>query len=117
MKFQIKSLSGQLSEDEKKLIRKKLLWLEEHLANNAELTVGVRQHITKKSNQAYEVVLHLFIPQTKKPIYTKVFRNSLLEALDISKEKIERVVVRQKEKGKGKFHLSVPRISLFRKAK
>ena len=70
MNLQIKSLSGILNEEEKKAIRKSLLPLENLVENSALLTVGVRQHITKRSNQAYELVVHLVVPGKKHPIYS-----------------------------------------------
>jgi len=112
MKFIIKSLSGQLEEDEKKVIRKKLLWFEDHLPNNASLTVGVKQHITKKSNQAFEVIIHLFIPKVKKPVYVRVIKNSLADAIDIIREKIERIVLKKKDKKQFKFKLKLPKLGL-----
>lgn len=108
MNLQIKSLSGELSEEEKKYLRKKFLWFEEHLPNSAILTAGVREHITKKSNQAFEVILHLIIPGAKKPIYSRVFRNTFTEAVDLSRKKIERVVVRGKNQKKFSFRLKLP---------
>jgi len=96
MKLQLKTLSGVLDEEKKRYLRKKLLWLDEHLPNSSILTVGVREHVTKKSNQAYEVILHLIIPKVKKPIYARVFRNSFPEAVDIVKDKVERTVLKRK---------------------
>jgi len=97
MTLQIKSLSGVLTEDEKKTIRKALLPLEKFIPNSAVLTVGVRQHITKKSNQAFEIVVHLAVPGRKHPIYSKIYRNSLEEAVNIAREKIERQLIRAKD--------------------
>ena len=114
MKLQIKSLSGGLSEDQKKYLRKKTLWLEEHLPNAAVLTIGVRERITKKSNQAFEVVIHLVSPNNKKPVYVKVFRNDFASAIDLAKDKIERIVVKTKEKNP-RFRFKLPRIRLRRK--
>jgi len=113
MKLQIKSLAGSLQEDQKKYIRKRILWLDKHLPNTSELTFGVKEHITKKSNQAFEIILHLFIPSNKKPIYVHVFKNSFLEAVDIAESKIERIVLKDKEKRSFRFKL--PKIS-FRKS-
>jgi len=96
MNFQIKSLSGVLSEEEKRVIRKSLLPLENLVENSAVLTVGVKQHITKKSNRAYELLAHLIAPGKKRPIYAKVFRNSLEEAVNLAKEKIERQLLKPK---------------------
>jgi len=114
MTLQIKSLSAALHEDEKKLIRRKFLWFEEHLPNSSVLTVGVREHITKRSNQAYEIILHLTIPNVRKPTYVKVFANNFAEAVDRAKEKLERIVLKRKEKG---FHLrfKAPRLNFFRR--
>lgn len=112
MKLQIKSLAGVLQEDQKKYIRKRILWLDKHLPNTAELTVGVREHITKKSNQAFEVILHLYIPKNKRPIYVRVFKNSFLEAVDIAESKVERVVTKDKDRRWFKF--SIPKINLKR---
>jgi ribosome-associated translation inhibitor RaiA len=114
MTLQIKSLSSELREDEKKLIRKKFLWFEDHLPNNCVLTVGVREHITKKSNQAHEVILHLTIPNVKKSIYVKVFANSFAEAINIAREKLEKIVLKRKEKG-FRFHLKPPRLNFLRR--
>lgn len=101
----IKSLSGTVDENEKKVIRKSMLWFENHLPNNSIMTVGIKQHITKKSNQAYEIITLINTPQLKKPVYVKVFRNTLVEAVNISREKIERIVVKDKEKRKLKFKM------------
>lgn len=109
MKLQIKSLAGNLQEDQKKYIRKRILWLDEHLPNTAELTIGVKEHITKKSNQAFEVILHLFVPKNKKPIYVHVFKNSFLEAVDVAESKVERIVLKDKEKRF--FSFRIPKIS------
>jgi len=117
MKLQIKSLSGELDENQKQYLRKKFLWLEERLPNSAVLTVGVREHITKKSNQAFELVVHLVAPKIKKPIYVKLFKNTFTQAVDTAKDKIERIVVKRKEQGSG-MKFRVPRIKFnlpFRK--
>lgn len=119
MKFQIKSLSGELEEEKKKYLRKRILWLEERLPEGANLTVGIRQHITKKSTQAFEVIFHLILQGVKKPVYVKVFENSFNAAVDKAEGKIERLVVKRKEKGmRFKFKLpsmpKVPKISLRR---
>lgn len=98
MNLQIKSLAGILGEEEKKVIRKSLLPLEGLVANSSMLTVGVRQHITKRSNQAYELVVHLIVPGEKHPIYAKIFKNSLEEAVNLAKEKIERQLIKPKGK-------------------
>lgn len=110
MKLQIKSLAGNLQEDQKKYIRKRILWLDKRLPNTAELTFGVKEHITKKSNQAFEIILHLFIPKNKRPIYIRVFKNSFLEAVDIAESKVERIVTKDKERHFLKFR--IPKISL-----
>ena len=110
MILQIKSLSGSLQEEQKKYIRKRFLWLEKHLPNSAVLTIGVREHITKRSNQAYEILVHLDVPKTKKPYYVRTFGNSFTESLDAAKSKIERMVLRLKEKSGFKF--KVPPLSL-----
>lgn len=112
MQLNIKSLSGILDEEEKRIIRKKMLWFEGHLPNNSQMTVGVKQHITKKSNQAFEIIVYLNSPTIKKPVYVKVFKNKLPDALDIAKEKIERIVLKKKDKKQIKFKL--PKIN-FRK--
>lgn len=115
MQLTIKSLSGILEEDEKKVIRKKLLWFDEHLSNNAQMTVGVKQHITKKSNQAYEVIIHLNRPEAKnKPIYVRITKDRLADAVDIAREKIERIILKKKEKRQ--FKLKFPSFK-FRKEK
>lgn len=114
MELIIKSLAGEISEDEKKIVRKSMLWFDKHLPNNSVMTVGIKQHITKKSNQAYEVITHVNTAQLKKPVYVKVFRNSLVEAINISREKIERIVVKTKEQRKLKFKL--PSIKFSKKA-
>jgi len=111
MNLQIKSLSGQLEEEQKRLLRKKLLWLEEHVSNSAVITVGIRQHITKKSNQAYEIILHLVIAGEKRPIYIKIFRNSFAEAVDVAKDKLERIVLKRKDK-RPALKFKVPKFSL-----
>ncbi len=101
----IKSLSGILEDEEKKVIRKKLLWFDEHLPNNSIMTVGVRHKITKKSNQAYEIIIHLNSPKTKRAVYIRMTKDNLADALDISREKLERVVLKKKEKKQMKFKL------------
>jgi ribosome-associated translation inhibitor RaiA len=108
----IKSLAGQLEEEEKKVIRKKLLWFDEHLPSNSSLTVGVKQHITKKSNQAYEVIIHLYHPNMKRPVYVRVVQNSLSDAIDIIREKIERIVLKKKGKRELKFKIKFPKLTL-----
>jgi ribosome-associated translation inhibitor RaiA len=110
----IKSLAGQLEEDEKKVIRKKLLWFDEHLPNNSSLTVGIKQHITKKSNQAYEIIIHLYSPKMKRPVYVRVVKNSLADAVDIVREKIERIVLKKKGKRELKFKIKFPKLRLKR---
>jgi len=113
MQLIIKSLSGVLEEEEKKIIRKKLLWFGDHLPNNAVMTVGIKQHITKKSNQAFEVIVHLNAVKIKKPIYVRIIKNNLTEAIDVVKAKIERIVLKAKDKRK--FKLKMPRFALKRK--
>jgi len=108
MNLQLKSLSGQLTEEQKKYLRKQLLWFEKHLPNNATLTVGVHERITKKSNQAHEIFLHLTIPGVKKMVYIKVFKNYFNEAVDIAREKLERIVLKNKEKRR--FSFKLPRL-------
>jgi ribosome-associated translation inhibitor RaiA len=98
MTLQIRSLSGILTEDEKRTIRRALLPLEKFVPNNAVFTVGVRGHITKKSNQAYEIVAHLIVPGRKRPIYSKIYRQSLEEAVNKAREKIERQLIKTKDK-------------------
>jgi ribosome-associated translation inhibitor RaiA len=114
MTLQIKSMAGELGEDQKKYLRKKFLWFEEHFENNVVLTVGVKQHITKKSNQAFEVILHAIVPKMKKPFYVRVFRNDFNEAVDIARDKMERVVLKRKDKNK-RFRFKLPSINVFKK--
>lgn len=116
MKFQIKTLAGELDEEKKKYLRKRILWLEKHLPEGSALTVGIKEHITKKSNQAFEIIFHLILHGNKKPIYARVWNNSFSVAVDNAEDKIERIVIRRKEKGlKFKFRLpSIPKISLKR---
>lgn len=111
MKFQIKSLSGGLDENQKQYLRKKFLWLEEHLPNSAILTVAVRENVTKRSNQAFEVIAHLVVVKLKKPIYIRTYKNTFTEAVDVVRDKIERAVVKNKEKS-GKFRLKVPKVKI-----
>lgn len=109
MRLIIKSLAGEIAEDQKKYIRKKFLWIEDHVPSNAILTVGINLHINKRSNQACEAIVHLEIPNVKKPIYTRVSKNTFAEAVDISKDKIERIVVKTKDKKSLKFKIKFPR--------
>ncbi len=109
MKFQIKSLSGGLDENQKQYLRKKFLWLEEHLPNSSILTVAVRENVTKKSNQAFEIIAHLAVPKLKKPVYIRTYKNTFTEAVDTARDKVERVVVKSKEKS-SKFRLRVPNV-------
>ncbi len=111
MKFQIKSLSGGLDENQKQYLRKKFLWLEEHLPNSATLTVAVRENVTKRSNQAFEVIAHLIVPKLKRPIYVRIYKNTFTEAVDTVRDKIERTVVKNKEKS-GRFKLKVPKVKI-----
>ncbi|MDH4358761.1 MAG: hypothetical protein OEV37_02335 [Candidatus Berkelbacteria bacterium] len=111
MNLQIKSLSGELTEEEKRLLRKKLLRLEEYIPNSSVLTVGLKQHITKKSNQAYEIIIHLIIPSVKRSVYVKVFKNSFTEAVDVAKDKVEDIVIKRKNK-KLSLRFKVPKFSL-----
>ncbi|OQA52583.1 MAG: hypothetical protein BWY43_00454 [candidate division WS2 bacterium ADurb.Bin280] len=111
MKFQIKSLSGELEEDQKKFLRKRILWLEKHLPESSVLTVGVKQHITKKSNQAYEIILHLTLQNVKKPLYVRTFANTLADTIAKAEDKIQRQVVRIKERKKG-IRFKMPSIKL-----
>lgn len=120
MKFQIKSLSGELEEENKKFLRKRVLWLEQHVVESANLTVGVKQHITKKSNQAYEIFFHLTMQGLKKPMYVRTYGNSFADAVAKAENKIQRQVIRKKERSKGfRFKLpslpKLPKISLRRK--
>jgi ribosome-associated translation inhibitor RaiA len=115
MILQIKSLSGGLQEDQKKYIRKKFLWLEDHLPNSAVLTVGVREHVTKKSNQAYEVLLHLDTPGTKKPYYVRTYANGFTQAVDPAKDRIERMVLRLKERKGFKLKIPVPSFKFLKR--
>lgn len=114
MNLQIKSLSGVVNEGEKKYLRKRMLWFEEHLPNNSFLTVGVKQKITKKSNQAVEIILHLILVGAKKPVYVRVAKNNFNEAVDISRGKLERIVLKNKDKG-GKFKLKMPAFKIFKR--
>lgn len=119
MKFQIKSLGGELEEEKKKYLRKRIVWLEDHILESATLTIGVRQHITKKSNQAFEVIFHLIVQGSKRPLYVRTFGNSFNVAVDKAEGKIERIVVKKKEKGsKFRFKLpsmpKIPKLSLRR---
>ncbi len=115
MEIKIKQLSGSLSEQEKQYLRKKFLWLKKNLDNPATLTIGVRERITKKSNQAYEIILHLIKPGVKNPIYIRTFGNDFRTAVDVAKDKMERVVIKRKEKGL--LHLRIPKLSLKRDKK
>jgi ribosome-associated translation inhibitor RaiA len=110
----IKSLSGVLEEEEKKVIRKKLLWFDEHLPNNAVMTVGVRHRITKKSNQAYEIIIHLNTPKTRRAVYIRIAKDNLPEAINQAREKMERIVLKKKDKKQ--FKLKMPRLSLRKKS-
>jgi len=114
MILQIKSLAGELVEDQKKYLRKKFLWFEERMPNNVVLTVGVKQHITKRSNQAFEIVLHAIIPKIKKPFYVRVFKNDFNESVDIAKDKLERMVLKRKDKNK-RFRFKLPSVNVFKK--
>jgi len=114
MILQIKSLSGELDDEQKKYLRKKFLWFEDRLPNNAILTIGVKQHITKRSNQAIEVVLHAVVSKIKKPFYVRAFRNGFNEAVDIAKDKLERMVLKGKDKDR-RFKFKLPQVKLFRK--
>jgi ribosome-associated translation inhibitor RaiA len=111
MKFQIKSLSGGLDENQKQYLRKKFLWLEEHLPNSATLTVAVRENVTKRSNQAFEVITHLIIPKLKRPIYVRTYKNTFTEAVDTVRNKIERTVIKNKEKSR-RFNLKMPKVKI-----
>lgn len=111
MKFQIKSLSGGLDENQKQYLRKKFLWLEEHLPNSTTLTVAVRENVTKRSNQAFEVIAHLIVPKLKRPIYVRTYKNTFTEAVDTVRNKIERTVVKNKEKT-GRFNLKIPKVKI-----
>ena len=112
MNLQIKSLAGELREDQKKYLRKRLLGLDKYLSSGAVLVAGIRHNITKKSNQAYEVILHLTIPRAKRPIYTKVYRHSFNEAVDLAKGKLERVVLKKKDKS-SRLRFKLPSLKLL----
>lgn len=114
MKLVIKSFSTPLDEKRKAVIREKFLWFEKKLKNNAELTVGVEERITKMSNEAHQITVHLFIPGLKNPIYIRAFDDRFVNAVDKAKEKLERVVLKDKSKGKFKFKLKFPK---FKKKK
>ena len=105
MELNIKQLSGSLTESQKQYLRKKMLWLRDHLGNSSNLTVGVKEKVTKKSNQAYEIVLHLTAPKLKRPAYVRVRGNNFRESVDRAKDKIERIVVKRKERTIFKFKL------------
>ena len=113
MQLTIKSLAGELSEQEKGYLRQRFLWLKEHMDNSSELTIGVKERVTKRSNQAYEVVLHLTRPGLKRPMYVRVYGNDFRIAVDRAKDKIERIVLKKKEKGSIRFR--IPRIKFRRK--
>jgi ribosome-associated translation inhibitor RaiA len=113
MHLTIKNLAGELSEQDRRYLRGRFLWLKEHMENSAELTVGVKERVTKRSNQAYEVVVHLSQPGIKKPIYVKVSGNDFKVAVDLAKEKVERIVLKNKERGFLRFR--IPKINLRRK--
>ena len=113
MQLVIKQLTGELSEQEKQYLRQRFLWLKEHINNSSVLTVGVKEHITKKSNQAYEIILHLIRPGMKKAIYVKTYGNDFKGPVDKAKDKIERIVIKQKERGF--MRLRIPRITFRRR--
>lgn len=110
MKLVIKSFSTALDENRKAVIRDKFLWFDKKLANNAELTIGVEERITKKSNEAHQITVHLFIPGLKNPIYLKSFDDKFITAVDKARDRLERVVLKDKDKGKFKFKLRFPRL-------
>ena len=113
MQLKIKQLAGQLSEQDKQYLRQRFLWLKDHMDNSSVLTVGVRERITKRSNQAFEIVLHLITPGMKKAIYVKTYGNDFRTPVDIAKARIERIVVKKKERGF--LRLRIPKISFRRK--
>jgi ribosome-associated translation inhibitor RaiA len=115
MQLIIKQLTSDLSEQEKQYLRKRFLWLKEHLGGSSVLTVGIREHITKKSNQAYEIILHLVKTGVRKPIYIRTYGNDFRTAVDRAKDKIERIIIKKKERGL--LRLRIPRLSFRRKAK
>ena len=115
MQLIIKQLTSDLSEQEKQYLRKKFLWLKERMGGSSVLTIGVKEHITKKSNQAYEIILHLVKAGIKKPIYIKTYGNDLRTAVDKAKDKIERIVIKRKERGF--LRLKIPRLNFRRKLK
>lgn len=115
MVLQIKALSGVLTEDQKKYIRKRMLWFEDHLPNSAVLTVGVREHITKRSNQAFEILVHLDSPKTKRPYYVRTFGNNFIESVDVARHKIERVVLKLKDKKGLSFKISIPELKFLKR--
>lgn len=115
MTFQLKILSGSLDEEQKKFIRKRFLWLEEHLPKAAVTTIGIKEHINKRSNQAFEVFVHLQMPNfMRKPIYTHVAGDDFKVAVDKAKNRIERIVVKKKEKTR-RFKFQIPKLSIRRK--
>lgn len=112
MQLVIKQLAGELNEQEKQYLRQRFLWLKEHMDNSSVLTVGIRERITKKSNQAYEIILHLARPGMKKAIYVKTSGNDFKGPVDKAKDKIERIVVKRKERGF--MRLRIPKITFRR---
>ena len=112
MNLQLKSLAGGLTDEQKKYIRKSTLWMEKHVPNNANLTVGVREKITKKSNQAFEIILHLQIPNIKKAFYTSVSGNTFTESIDTAKGKLERLILKQKARRFPVLRFKMPKIKL-----
>lgn len=112
MQLIIKQLAGELDETQKQYLRKRFLWLKDHLNNSSILTVGVRERITKRSNQAFEIILHLIQAKVKKPVYVRVSGNDFRSAVDAAKNKLERIVLKRKDRGL--LRLRLPR---FRREK
>jgi len=106
MIWKLKTLGGELSPEEKNLLRKKFLNLDKILPANAILTVGVKLHITKKSDQAYEIVFHAQIPGLKKHTYFKVFKNNFIEAADIARDRADRILTKRLKKDQKRKGLS-----------
>lgn len=113
MQLTIKNLAGEITEPEKRYIRERFLWLKEHLSGSSELTVGVIARVTKRSNQAYEIILHLVKHGQKRPIYVRTAGNDFRTAVDRAKDKIERIVIKRKERGW--LRLRMPKFRLRRK--
>lgn len=115
MRLIIKSLSTPIDEGKKKLLREKFLWFEDKLPSGSEMTIGVEEKINKKLNQAHTVYIHLFVPKLKRPIYIKVYSDNFAQAVNTIKNKLERKIVRDKQRGKFKFKLPKIKFSFRQK--